>query len=541
MIRALMLALLVVGPEADPIDREIGQRAKGPLAGPASDAEFLRRASLDLAGIVPTAAEARAFLEDKDPSKRGKLVDRLLASPEHAHRMEQAFTVMFLERRSGTLVPDAQWREFLRRSFEANEPWDQVVRKLLLADGKEPESRAGMKFMADEGKLDPHRLTTDIGRLFLGMNLLCAQCHDHPTVGEYKQADYMGLYAYVSQSKVHQDPKTKQAMLVESPATGKVEFSSVFKPAVKNATGPRIPGGKELEIPVFEKGQEYEEPPVKGGSPGVPKFRPREHLAKDLPTASNRQFARNAVNRFWFLLMGRGLVHPLDLDHKANPPSHPALLETLTDEFVAGGFDVKKLLRRIALSESYGRSSLLPEGVSDKKIPPQSFRVAIPKPLSAEQLAYALLQATGNLDRIGKAPAGGKFSTKDYLNGKQKEPPANLEQVLRFFSEIFGGASGEPEVDFQPSTTHALFLMNERLVLQWLVPAEGNLVDRLSKIADAGAATEELYLSVFTRLPDAEERAEAAAYLAKNATRRTEALGELAWALLASAEFRLNH
>jgi hypothetical protein len=113
-----------------------------------------------------------------------------------------------------------------------------------------------------------------------------------------------------------------------------------------------------------------------------------------------------------------------------------------------------------------------------------------------------------------------------------------MADVMRFFTEIFGGASGEPEVDFQPSTTHALFLMNEKLVLQWLVPQEGNLVDRLSKLADP---TEELYLSTLTRLPDADERADAAAYLGKNASRRTAALGELAWALLASAEFRLNH
>ena len=540
MIRSLAILLLLT-PEANPIDREIGARSNGPLAGPATDAEFLRRASLDLAGLLPTVAEARAFLDDKDAAKREKLVDRLLASPDYARRMEQAFTVMFLERRSGTLVPDAQWRDFLQKSFAANEPWNEVVRKILLADGRDAGTRAGMKFMADEGKVDPHRLTTDIGRLFLGKNFLCAQCHDHPSIGEYKQADFMGLYAYLSQSKIHQDPKTKQSLLIETPATGESEFISVFKPGIKNTTGPRLPGGKEVEVPTFEKGKEYETPPEKGGAPGVPKFRPRELLARDLPSADNRQFARNAANRFWFLLMGRGIIHPLDLDHKGNPPSHPALLETLTDEFVAGGFDVKKLLRRIALSESYARSGLLPAGVSEKKIPPQSFRVAIPKPLSAEQMAYALMQATGNLDRITKATGGAKFTTKDYLNGKIKEPPANLTDVMRFFTEIFGGSSGEPEIDFQPSTTHALFLMNERLVLQWLVAKEGNLIDRLSKIADAGGATEELYLSVLTRLPDAGERADAAAYLAKNASRRTEALGELAWALLASAEFRLNH
>jgi hypothetical protein len=518
------------------IDRAVAAKAGGPLAPRAPDAEFLRRVWLDLAGTIPSSDQARAFLDDRDPTKREKLVDRLLASPDFARRMEQAVTVMFLERRTGQHVPDAQWSDYLRKAFAANEPWDRVVRTVLGADGRAVETRPAMKFLADAAGADQHRMTNDVSRLLLGRNLLCAQCHDHPIIKEFKQAEYMGLFAYLHQTKVQPDPKTKKAVMVETAATGKVEFASVFSPGKKSQTGPRLPGGSEVEVPTFEKGKEYEVPPSKD-TLGVPKFRPRELLAEALVT--HPRFARNSVNRFWFLLMGRGLVHPLDLDHAANPPSHPELLDALVTDFREHGYDLRRLLRTIVLSEAYQRSSRRAEGPAP---PAASYRAALMKPLSAEQLAWALMRATGNLEAVLGAPIpeASRFNLKNYLNGKGGGP-STLPDVLRFFAEIFGNAPGDPEVDFQPSMTHALFLMNERLVLDWLKPRGGNLVDRLSKLKAPDAVADELYLSVVTRRPEAPERAEVAAYLGKNAARREAALGELAWALLASAEFRLNH
>jgi hypothetical protein len=215
--------------------------------------------------------------------------------------------------------------------------------------------------------------------------------------------------------------------------------------------------------------------------------------------------------------MGRGLIHPLDYDHKANPPSDPALLESLTAEFVASGFDVRKLVRRIVSGPHYAGTPL--------------------KPLSAEQLAWATMTATGNLDRIPKTHEGSKFSTRDYLSGKNPAAPSSLPDILKLFAAVFGNAEGEPEVGFQPSMTHALFLMNDRLVLDWLQPAEGNLVGRLSRLT-GDAVADELYLSVLTRMPTAVERKEVASTLAR---RGPKGLGDLAWALLASTEFRMNH
>src|SRR6185295_4461050 len=204
----------------------------------------------------------------------------------------------------------------------------------------------------------------------------------------------------------------------------------------------------------------------------------------------------------------------LDLDHRANPPSDPALIDELTKSFVESGFDVRAPVRRIVTSPQYARGG----------------KASPSKPLSAEQFAWATLQATGNLERLlkGPVPEGSKFSVKEYLSGKKTEPPTALPDILRLYVEVFGNAAGEPEVGFQPSMTHALFLMNDRLVLDWVKPREGNLVARLSKLS-GDAIADELYLSVLTRLPVAAERKEVAGYKGN--------VADLVWALMASTEF----
>lgn len=548
MSRLLMLAAaltLVVSPArgAPPlherIDQAIDARAGGPLAGPASDAEFLRRVHLDLAGIIPTAEDTRSFLADRDPQKRTRLIDRLLAGPGFPRRMQEAVTVWLLERRSGEAIADEAWNEMLRAAFAASRPWDELVRDLIAADGSDPKTRAAIRFFVDGGRGNPDQMTQDIARLLLGMNLHCARCHDHPNVTDYLQKDYFGIYAYLRQSKLQKD-KSQQAFLIETVASDRVEFKSVFS-ADRELTGPRLPGRAEVAVPAFKKGEELAQP-AKDGLPGVPRFRPRQLLARDLTAADNRRFVRNSVNRFWHLLMGRGLVHPLDLMHGTNPPSHPELLEALADDFVAHKFDVKYLLREIALSRAYQRSGTAPEGVDPESVKPESYRVANARGLSAEQLAWSLMRATGTLERIQAAPVPkeGKFTHKDYINGRVP-PPDNLRDVMTLFAATFGSPAGEDEVEFTPSMGQALFLMNERLILSWLDPRGGGLTARLEKEGSPARVAEELYLAVLSRVPDGEEKAIVVEYLQKHGGRRSAALGELAWALLTSPEFRLNH
>lgn len=539
----LMCATVVCGqdPLSARIDRLIEAKVNGKVAGPASDAEFLRRSYLDLNGIVPTAAQVRTFLADKNAQKRSKLIDQLLNNEAYSRRFREAFTVMLLERRTGATVPIVQWNLFLESSFAKNKPWDQLVREIIQADAANGLTQGSLKFFTATGRTVHDQMTQDVARLFLGMNIHCAKCHDHPTVDEFKQADYFGLLAFLNQSKAAKHTGKNQTFLVEGVATGKLEFQSVFSPDQKSQVGPRLPGGQEVAVPVFEKGEELAQPAA-DGLPGVPKFQPRQILAKELTSASNRRFVENSVNRFWYLMMGRGLVHPLEMMHAENPASHPELLKLLADEFVAHKFDVKWLLGVLARTRVYQRASLLPAGVVVQDATPESYRVANAKGMTPEQTAWSIMRVTGVLDEIVKKerPEDSGFNFKDYINGRIPAPD-NLIDTMLLFTSVFGNPPGEAEVEFQPSMGQALFLMNEKLILTWLKPVEGRFIGRVEKMKDPSQVAEELFITILARNPSEEETNDLLQHLEKNVTRRTAAISEYAWALITSAEFKLNH
>ncbi len=530
------LSTLAAGSLHVRLDKIIAAKAGGPVAQRSDDAEFFRRVQLDFSGTIPTGPEVQSFLKNKSPDKRTKLIDQLLTKDTFAAHWTDRLTVMLLERQNLGKVTEEEWRGYLAKSLKGKPKWDVMAREMIAATGR-GEARSAMKFL---GAANHHGMTEDIARLFLGMDLKCAKCHDHPSVDDWKQAHYWGLFTYLNQTKQATNSKDKQAYLVEGLATKKVEFQSVFETEKKN-TGPRLPGGKEIEIPTFEKGQEFENPAA-DGLPAVPKFRPRELLARDLTAKDNTYFVRNSVNRFWFLMMGRGLVHPLDEVHGKNPPSHPTLLDLLAKEFVAHGFDVKWLLREIALSKSYQRSSRLP--AKAKSVEASSYRTAHPKALTPEQLLSAVLKATGNLEKVyamKAAPNAEKFDRKGYFTGTNLDLPPSLDEIRAVFVQTYGKPPGEAEVDFMPGLNKSLFLMNDKLIIHWLKPHKGNLIERLAKLKAPEAIAEKLYLSVLARLPEEVEKATVANYLQQNEKRRESALGDLAWALLNSAEFRLNH
>jgi hypothetical protein len=491
----------------------------------ADDAEFLRRAWLHLTGTIPSTAEARAFLADPSTTKRVVLIDRLLASPVHARHLAEVLDVWLMERRPDKFVPRAAWIDYLRTAVAANKPWDELAREILQADGADPRTRPAAKFFLDRDA-EPHLVTRDVGRLFLGMNLQCCQCHNHPHIDDYHQAHYYGLFAFVSRTSVVQDKRLKLAVLSEK-ADGEVTFQSVFdKAKVTKSTGPRMPGGPALDEPAVKKGQEYVVAPA-AGVHGVPKFSRRALLGPQLARGDLSAFRRNAANRFWSLLMGRGLVHPLDYDHPGNPPSDERLLALLADDLAARKFDVRGFLRDIALSQTYQRSSELPPGAAEPD--PEGFLNARLQPLSPEQLARALMQATGLVDAERKAL--GPKSTEAALE-------ARLAPGVAPFVRAFANPPGTP-ASFDATLDQALFLANGALVRTWLTPRPGNLVDRLSSLSGEAVA-EELYLSVLTRRPTADERHVVADFLARRSD-RIAALQDLGWALLASAEFRFNH
>ncbi len=497
------------------------------LAAPMSDdAEFFRRIHLDLTGTLPTAADARSFLADTIADKREKLIDKLLASPEHARHLAHHFDVMLMERRADKHVTKAQWHEYLRASFADNKPWDQLVREIVSADGVDPATRPAAKFYLDRLG-EPHLLTRDLSRLLLGMNLQCAQCHDHPLIPHYKQDDYYGLFAFLNRSFVFTDPKTKTSVFAEK-ADGDVTFVSVFDPGkLTKSTGPRMPKLTPIKEPEVEKGKEYEVAPAKDVRP-VPKYSRRAQLATHMTAPENVQFRRNIANRLWAMMMGRGLVDPLDRDHPANPPSHPLLLDLLAEDIASHQFDIRGLLREIALSQTYQRSSLPPEG---KEVPSDSFAVALLKPLSPEQFAWSLMQATGFTD-AERLALGAKL-TEPALYAKQS---AAATPIIAMFAAPAGQAES-----FAPTLNQALFVSNGPAIRGLLTARPGNLADRLAKLTDADAIADELWLSVLTRRPSDAERRAIADYLNKRPTDRPAAIADMIWALVASAEFRFNH
>lgn len=400
----------VFGQAADPLPARIDQVVEaaglGGLAPVASDAEFVRRAYLDLAGRIPTSSEARAFLDDPSPEKRTALVDRLLASPQFAQHMAEVFDVVLMERRPDKSVPAADWRKYLVESFTANKPWDQLAREILSADGVEPSLRPAAKFYLDRDG-EPNLLTRDISRVFFGMDLQCAQCHDHPLIDDYLQSDYYGVFAFLTRGFVFTDKKDNKQVFYAEKADGEAKFTSVFTKQA-GQTGPRVPGGDYIVEPVFAKGEEYTVAPADNVRP-VPKFSRRQELAKQATSGTSRQFSRNIANRLWALMLGRGLVEPVDLHHSSNPPVHPQLLELLTDEIVALKFDMRAFLRGIALSKTYQRSLELPSAPADMATAAQQLAAleAEQKRLDAvvaEQEA-AWKKATGDRDTAEKTLA----------------------------------------------------------------------------------------------------------------------------------------
>jgi hypothetical protein len=510
------------------VDQLIEAAAGTSVAPPNDDAEFLRRVFLDLAGRIPSVSEARAFFSDSTVDKRTALIDRLLASPAYARRMREAWHVQLMERAGD----HEEWSRYLEQAFATNKPWNQLVREILNPDPDQEATRGAAFFLTKrlenygQQPVDLPGLTRDVGRLFLGVDLQCAQCHDHLFIQDYKQVDFQGLHTFLSHTTIRTD--LKYPAIAEKVIDKKTEFMSVF---VKepHATGPRLPFGAEFDVPAFAKGEEFAlVPDRKVNFPGKPKFSPLGILAEQLPTATNKPFVRNSVNRLWFQMLGRGLVHPLDLQHGENPASHPAVLDLLADEFVEHQFDIKWLLRELALSRAYQRSSVLPAGLEREPLP-EKYVVAIEKPLSTEQLLWSVLQATGEWPRF-QAPTEGTA-----------KPNPQLEELRKRFVAAFANPPRDPEVEFAPSVKAALFLSHDARVLDLLKPKDGNLAAQLLAESDHAKRCELLFITVLSRTPANEEVRVMEQFLAGRAEQMDRAIGQMIWALISSTEFCVNH
>ena len=551
-IVALIAAQEIIATEPlhSQVDRLIEAKAADVEIAPAADnAEFLRRVYLDLAGRIPTVVEANAFFADAAKDKRHLLIRKLLAGPDYPRRMQELFHVMLMERRGD----HDEWLKFLRVCFEQNKPWHVMARAILNPDAGDEELRGAAFFVTQrlvkEGAMAPvdvPGLTRDVGRLLAGVDLQCAQCHDHLTIPHYEQKDFQGLHMIFENVQTRRD--VKFPAVSQKVMKTKKEFKSVFE-QVALQTGPVVPGRGEVEIPVFEKGEEFAvayDPKTR--KPGIPKFSPLNELSTGLAAKDNDVFTRNIVNRLWFVMMGRGLVEPLDLQHADNPPTHPELLSLLATEFATHDFDIRWFLSELANSKTYQRSSILPD---ETEPPRESYAVAIEKRVSAEQLYWSVGIATGRFEAVRRSIRKGLVDAKKPEEELKAIDEATLEELIAKSEELktalddfkknFGNGPKEPEVEFAPTVRGALFLMHGSKVQKCLESGSATLIGSLLKEETDQAAIDQLFVRLLARKPAEEESTELSAYLEKNKSRRSEALANIAWAILTSTEFVVNH
>ncbi len=325
-----------------------------------SDGPLLRRLSLDLRMLVPTQQELDEFLADTAPDRWSRWVQRFLNDPLHNERMVDWLDKTLLQRRPFQHVDRTKWLVYLRRVVDDRTPLDQIAKETVGSVWWNQSQRAQQRFFLERAG-DSHAVARDIGRVFFGRDMQCAQCHDHPLVDDYLQIDYHGLLAFVSSSsfvetKFKDEKGAEQKLQIYAERAARdAPFESVFDKGILFRTATRAPGSTESFDPFEAPDERYQSKPMPEsleGAPNPPLFSRRTSLVSQL-SATNRAFAENWSNRLWALMMGKGLVHPLDMHHPDNPPSNPKLLDALTDALIGSGFNMRLVIEQIVLSHPY--------------------------------------------------------------------------------------------------------------------------------------------------------------------------------------------
>ena len=492
--------------------RAAWDREKITPAARADDATFLRRVYLDLVGTIPTHDEARTFLQDKDVRKRERLIDRLLDDPRFAEHQANVWDQVFFGRNPPN--PDAtrkrdHFKKWLTEKFAKNEPFDRWTRDLLLAEQDGPE------LFYVQFRNQPEETAVAVSRIFLGTQLQCARCHDHP-YESWTQRDFYGLAGFFVRLVVLDQggPANQRRYKVGEKNTGEVLFSGAAKDQKPGKKGEPVRakflGGSMLEEPPLPAG--FKEPELKSAKTlPKPAFSRKEKLAEWVTAPTNPYLARAVANRVWGQYLGRGLVHPVDDLSDKNEPSHPGLLQALTGQMAARQFDLKWFIRELVNSETY---QLAATGPATEALPRWYERARV-RPLSAEELLASLRTATGF--------------------GRAQLPSATEDYLLRYF-----GVPTNGQGDFQGSLTEHLFLNNSSQLRQMIQRRKGNLMDAVLSSTDPWEQrVDRMFLSVLSRPPTPEQRKRFVAHLTSDA--KAEPLVEEAiWVLLNAAEFRFN-
>jgi hypothetical protein len=505
------------------IDKHLVQdwEARGIIpAEMADDAEFVRRAYLDVLGRAPKASEAREFIEDKAADKRGKLVEHLLKMPGHASYFASVTRAQWLPQTANNFQLaqfGAQFEQWLRTQYRENTPVDKVVRRIITVkvmvnnqnpmfrfvqpDPSDPDAFNVTGFYsANEGK--PESMGASISRLFLGVKLECAQCHDHPHAA-YTRDQFWQFAAFFAELNPLAGPRP-------------------------GFTGPQLPQSDRNTIVIAGTERVVTATFFDGTEPVWKADRsPRLELADWLVSAKNPYFAKNMANRVWAHFFGIGIQDPVDEPGENNQPSHPELLEELGKAFAENGFDNRFLIRAITRSKAYNLTSKMTHpGQAD----PRRFARMSLKGLSPSQLFDSMVAATG-------------FREPAYMRNQQNfgfvQPNNPRSQFLARF------ASNERATETNTTILQALMLMNGQFIGDQTSLTRSEI---LAAIADKpGWDTRQrvtnLFLTAFSRNPSPEELEKFASYVDRGGANgdKKKALADVFWVLLNSPEFLFNH
>jgi hypothetical protein len=471
------------------------------------DAGFLRRVHLDLIGIQPKPEEVIAFISDTAPDKRERVFDALVMRPEFVDWWTLKWGDLLQNSRSRLSDPAVfAFREWIRAIVAENRPVDEFVRELLTSRGNFMESPSAAYFAVSK---DPDETLQRATQVFCGVRMLCAKCHPHP-FENWTQADYYGLHSFFNQVSAKNDPRLAG---VTNGRTIVVNLAAGYS---------RNPRSGQLQPPRFLGASE---PELK------PDTDRRTVYAEWLTSPENPHFARSMTNRVWSYFFHRGIIDPVDDLRTTNPPINPRLLDALTKDFVAHRFDLRQLMKRIVLSETYQRSSVSNETNDHDDL---NFSHAIPRRLAAEALLDSLVQATGIAESIAGAPAG--FTAAQL-------PDANVtSEFLSLFGKPQRMEACECERDDGANMLQALHFINGKSILSRVGAPNGRVAQLINQKVPDAELINQLYLWSLSRPARQDEVDLSMAFIASyEPAKRAEAAQDLMWALLNSRDFMLVH
>lgn len=505
-------------PEYNYIDKHVYAKLRKIKALPsdlASDTEFIRRASLDITGLPPRAERVRSFIADTTPSreKREKLVDELLNSPDFTEYWANKWADL-LQCSSEHIGQKSVWqyRDWIRKAVSENRPYDQFVRDILLAEGDAYQNPAVNYYRVLR---EPGKIAEDVSQTFLGVRFNCNKCHDHP-FERWTQNQYYEFSAYFAQLAIKRGFNDNKIVKDEAGSTQRVMAEEVVY---------RKHDGAEVRHPKTDKVMAAHAP--FGNAKPADEDDRRTAFVEWLTSNENPMFAKSMANRTWSYFLGRGIIDPVDDIRASNPPSNGPLLEALTEDFVKGGFDTKKLIRTICTSRTYQHAFTKNKWNEDDKI---NFASAQPRRLSAEQMVDAVAMVTGHKTKMGGLPTGMRAATA---------PDARVqgEDFLTLFGRPKRQSACECERSSSLTLSHAMSLINGSTIGEAVNAPDNAIAKLVAREPDNKKVIEEMYMAILNRPPT--EKEITVADLGAGGG-RLEAAQDLAWALMNSPAFLFN-